>query len=446
MESKSARIEMLTTYLLNFTPRKILTSYILSSLKLNLSTNPEKINQIEKLIVKLSENNFFKIIGGYLENHATLELIFTLLNEINNLDPKKSEMFMSRAIAERLDSALKFKKKIGKEYLHEATFLVMEKDRKVATEFKISCMKFLGIFGFKNEAVLNIIAEQITIFLRKNKSISKLKMQTLQANENYEQLILSEDCDTFFHEKWFVPQNEFFLQIKSLELTRKRIEEEKDFDEEEYLVPEENIFTHCSVIKNNSEVIFKSMINDVIYKSNNAGSSSWLLDQKEELQNSQLDLSSILLETIREEKPVVTNKILDYRKGEKKAVETNMMSKNQDIKKPENFKFKIISGNISAKNSNNVFNSGVIKISNSDYQINDGNLIPHQGIIKCGRKGGNADINIGDIDNGDISRNQFIIQIKNNNMTIQCCCPPPGPTTIFKINELPLFLEKDQVI
>ena len=111
MERKNAKNEILAGYLLNFKPRKILTSYILSSLRLNVSINQDKIEKIQKLIEKLDEKNFFDNLGGYYENHATIEMIFSLLNDINNFDPKKSEMFMSRTIAGRLDSALKLKKK-----------------------------------------------------------------------------------------------------------------------------------------------------------------------------------------------------------------------------------------------------------------------------------------------------------------------------------------------
>ena len=447
MERKNAKNEILAAYLLNFKPRKILTSYILSSLRLNVSINQEKLEKIEKLIVKLDGQKFFDNLGGYYENHATIEMIFSLLNDINNFNPNKSQMFMTQTIAERLDSALKLKKKISQEYLHEATFLVMDKDRKIAKEFKISCLKFLEIFGFKNEACMNILADQVTVSLRLNKSISKIKMPTLQINENYEQLILSEDCDIFFHEKWFVPQNEFLQQLESSELHLERREEEKDIDDE-CIVPEEHISTNCNAIqKNNSELNFKSMINDVICKTNSLNSSKWN-HEKIDLQNHELDSSNCLYETVQDnipEKVVVTDILLCKKNEEKKPVETNIICKNPEKKKVENCKLKILSGNISNKNSINLSNSGFIKITNSDFQINNGDIITHKGTIKLGRKGGDADITMGEINNGGISRNQFVIQVKNNDIFVQCCSPPPKPTTTFRVNEIPFFLEKDQV-
>lgn len=447
MEHQNTKSELLTNDLLKFKPIKILTSYILSSLKLNSNISREKINQIEKLIGKLKEKNFFQNLGGYYDNYNLIEMIFSLLNQINYFDPKKTELLMTKTIAKRLDSALKLKKIFDQEYLHEATFLVMEINRKNSKEFKISFIEFLQIFGFKKEKEAIAIADQLTTFLRQNKSISKLKMDTLSINENYEQLVLSDDCDILFHEKWFVPQNEYLSKLNSFESNLERREEEKDIDDE-YIIPEENINTHCSIIrKKNSEAIFKSLINDVISKPNNFNYSKWK-NQQAEIKNYKLVSSVLSFETIHNdipEKPVMTDILSNDKNEEKKSVDTNILNKNEEKKKPGSYTLKILSGNISRKNSVHVTNNGSIKILASNYQINDGDLIAHKGEIKFGRKGGDADINMGEIDNGGISRNQFIIHLRNNDILIQCCSPPPKPTTAFRMNETPFFLEKDQV-
>lgn len=414
------KVEFLVAYfnqLHSENPKKILTSYILSKLSGNNSLSNEKLDQIQECILKLREKNFFHMLGGYYENHSLIQRILHILNGSNYSIIHNYKLNMSLSVAKQLDASFSPKDLDLKKYSHEATFLLMKNTQIMANDFNTSCINFLRIFYSQNEVSVIILANQITHSLKELQVMTKYSVSTLIEGETYEDLILSKDCDDYFHKFWFSQNNNLVNPLLSqIELESEVLEE--DLEEGKFIIDE-------SCVK--EEESTKSMISDITNKSSNI--SPGLPFKKKSKEFEAEILSNILQRSL--EKPHRCIFETDF------IIPRNFSN--------QNFKLKIVRGNISSKNSVSAYNNGYIRISYLDFQIENEISISHQGVIKFGRKGGESDIYLGDLSYTQISRDQFNIEVRNDRLRIQCCSPLPKVMTAFRINEKPFFLENNHV-
>lgn len=411
------KVELIVTYLHQFSPKKILTSYIISKLFGNNSISEEGLDQLLKNILTLRKNNFFHMLGGYHDNFSLIRLILNIIQEKSS-SHHQYEFYLSLKSASQLDASFPVNDMHRNEYSHEATFLLMSVNRKPAKDFQNSCINFLRIFHPENEAIVIILAEQITHTLKNNKSLSKLSIFTIEEGETFDDLILSKDCDEYFSESWFSKNNSIFNAFLSQLEFKSDIVLDAKFEEKKLIMDESCV---------GEEESTKCMISDITNK-------SWHFSPGLPFSSSPKQSEIEILKRIEGR---------SQEKKEKSIYDTDLSFLRNFINK--DFKLKILRGSISSKKSDLTYRSGYIRISSSEVQIENEVPISHQGVINFGRKGKEADIYLGDLDYTQISRNQFNIEVRNDRLRIQCCSPLPKIMTAFRIHEQPFFLKKDHV-
>lgn len=215
------RANMLITYLENFSPKKIITSYICSTLRLNPNIDPPKIENLEKKVITLCNTNFFQTLGNYSPNLSLINGIFDLLNEINNFDEANTEMYMTASTASSLDLSFSSQNDFSRSNAHEATFLLMRGEVEISGNFKAAFIRFLQIFNFKKQSVCNILSEIVIDFLKSNRTADRFSIPTFKFG-SFEESILARDCDDFLHKRWFVAKNSYLESIQSIENSGQR--------------------------------------------------------------------------------------------------------------------------------------------------------------------------------------------------------------------------------